>query len=294
MIRKTLFFLILNLTTFSLPLSLLAQDEEIWFSSLSAARKEAEAQDKLIFVEFGAEWSIPNVKLAAEVWSDERVIEKLNNYIPVYQDLEVDKVSTYQYQISVVPTLLILESNGQEVLRIKEAISKIQMNELLDIAKEAFQPIIELNKTYRDFSSRIGYFLYGEAFQELGIQLPISIRSFFLKQSKNYLKKIAADPSETARELNEKIKIRKMINRAWTEPIPEQYAKRLEKRSNSSKLSEENQALALYGAILCNYRYAEKATIEKLITRLEMMPHGTQYVRRLEHIGVISITEIPE
>ena len=101
-IIQGVFLLTLSFTTHFLSV---AQIDDIWYTSLNEAKKEAKQSDKLIIVEFGTEYSLGNVALAADVWEDEKVIEKLNLFVPVYLDQEIDRVPAYKYKIYRVPTL---------------------------------------------------------------------------------------------------------------------------------------------------------------------------------------------
>jgi thioredoxin-related protein len=106
------------LLTFWLPTIALGQADSINFftGDFTEALKEAKKQNKPLFIEFGADWCAPCVKMEQETFTSPKVIELLNEkYIPVKVD--VDQFAgmdiAEKYKISEFPTYLFLHKNGE-------------------------------------------------------------------------------------------------------------------------------------------------------------------------------------
>jgi hypothetical protein len=264
-----------------------AQNDDIWYTSLSEAKKEANQSDKLIFVEFGTEYSFGNVVLAADVWEDEKVIEKLKLFVPVYLDQQIDRVPAYKYKIYRVPTLLVLEANGDLLLRLDQRLGKAPMMELLDIIHNRFQKIRHLVKTYEDQNSHLANYLFGEAYQEIAMHCSSSIKSVFIKSSKAYLKKVPLYEVKSDTNLAHKLRIRKMINTILSPGATLVNPKKLVKFAKSDKYNEENKSLALFGAILGFHVYHKRREMAECIDQLRTLKNGNVYLEQLKILSIL-------
>lgn len=94
---------------------------------LEAAIIRAKAEKKPIFLDFYADWCAPCKVLEESVFRDEDVAEYMNkNVINVRIDIEKGRGKSLKEQmyVRVLPTLLFLDSNGDEIAR-KEALPLI-------------------------------------------------------------------------------------------------------------------------------------------------------------------------
>lgn len=277
-----LFFL-----SFGAHFLIFAQNGDIWYTSLSEAKKEAKQKGKLIFVEFGTEYSLGNVALAADVWEDEMVIEKLNFFVPVYLDQQIDRVPAYKYKIYRAPTLLVLEANGDLLLRLDQGLEKVPMIELLDIIHNRFQKIRHLAKIYQDQNDHRANYLFGEAYQEIAMHCSSSFKSVFIKSSKAYLKKVPLYEIKSDTNLAQKLRIRKMINTILSPGATLVNPNKLVKFATSDKFNEENKSLALFGAILGFHAYHKRREIAECIDQLSTFKNGNSYLEQLKQLHII-------
>jgi thiol:disulfide interchange protein len=124
MIRK----LALGLTFLVLAFSAHAQ---IKFQKLNLeeAKKSAAIDNKLIFIDFRANWCKPCIEMERTTFMDKQVGTAINvRYIPITADVDFFNWMDAQeyYNVSVLPTILILDHNGvvqQRIIGQKTAFS---------------------------------------------------------------------------------------------------------------------------------------------------------------------------
>lgn len=91
-----------------------------WQSDLPSGLAEAKKQDKLVLLRFTAKWCAPCRVMDASVWPDQKVRRALSrDFLPVLLDIDdaaAVKVAR-KHGVQAVPTLLVLNGNGEEVSR---------------------------------------------------------------------------------------------------------------------------------------------------------------------------------
>jgi thiol:disulfide interchange protein len=83
--------------------------------ALALARREK----KMVMVDFGATWCGPCKMMEATTFKNQRVEMFLaDNLIAIKVDIDNEKASAQKHNVTAVPTILFLDSNGKEVERI--------------------------------------------------------------------------------------------------------------------------------------------------------------------------------
>lgn len=77
----------------------------------------ARAEGKMVFVDFFAEWCIACKALGQRTLSTEEVQAALANYIEVKVDTDLYPAAAVLYQVVGMPTLLVLNEDGEEEYR---------------------------------------------------------------------------------------------------------------------------------------------------------------------------------
>ncbi len=102
--------------------------------SFDHAKATAGSEGKLFFVEFYADWCTPCKWMDKTTFKDVAVVNQLNdNYVPLKLDIESSEGQDLktQYEVKILPTILIFTSKGRMIERIEKTLSSESMNSLL-------------------------------------------------------------------------------------------------------------------------------------------------------------------
>lgn len=88
-----------------------------WRTDLDAALEEARRTQKLVFVDFSADWCPPCIAMKHDVWPDPAVEQAMQSYVPVLLDVDRDATVSQRYGVRGIPTILVLEHTGRVVRR---------------------------------------------------------------------------------------------------------------------------------------------------------------------------------
>lgn len=104
---------------------------------LTAAIEKAEEINKPLLVEFEAEWCLPCKVMSEEVFTDRNVATLMNNGFLNYK-LDIEKGSganmKFLYGVEIMPTFIVLDFNGREVIRNNGSLIQTEMISFLDEA----------------------------------------------------------------------------------------------------------------------------------------------------------------
>ncbi|BDZ66613.1 thioredoxin family protein [Methanobacterium ferruginis] len=90
-----------------------------WGTDLDQAMQEAKNTNKSVFVDFYADWCSYCEEMDEGTYTDPQVQEKLTqNYVLVKVDVDNNPDLSSQYQAYSLPTMVILDANGNEINRI--------------------------------------------------------------------------------------------------------------------------------------------------------------------------------
>ncbi|MBC2602356.1 thioredoxin family protein [Puniceicoccus vermicola] len=95
-------------------------DPIAWETGLASAIEKANSEDQRVLVRVSADWCPPCNLMDIKVWPDDEVKAVLReNYIPVELDVDVPENGPIleSFGIRGIPTLIVLDANGQELKR---------------------------------------------------------------------------------------------------------------------------------------------------------------------------------
>ena len=89
-----------------------------WRTDFDGALAEARSTHKRVLVDFSAEWCPPCVAMKHDVWPHPDVASAVSaRFVPVLVDADRDTVLGARYEVSSIPTLLLLDADGRVVKR---------------------------------------------------------------------------------------------------------------------------------------------------------------------------------
>jgi thiol-disulfide isomerase/thioredoxin len=115
-----------------------------WYTgSVESAFATARAQNKPVFLYWGAKWCPPCHELKATVFSRPDFIEKLKLFIPVYLDGDDAGAQKWgdTFGVTGYPTVLVLRADQSELARISGGMDLAQYSEVLDSVLGDVRPV---------------------------------------------------------------------------------------------------------------------------------------------------------
>ncbi|HTW75906.1 MAG TPA: thioredoxin family protein [Steroidobacteraceae bacterium] len=126
------------------PLAPAAAPEIAWFNgSVADAFATAKREDKPVLLFWGAQWCPFCHTLKATVFPRPDFIAKTRLFIPVYLDGDSPGAQSWGERFGVLgyPTLVVLDADGREILRLGAGRDVSEYAAVLDVALEDLQPI---------------------------------------------------------------------------------------------------------------------------------------------------------
>jgi thiol:disulfide interchange protein len=91
-----------------------------WQTDFDAAKSSAEAAGKPLLVDAFATWCGPCQEMAQTTWKDASVAKALEGYVPVSLDTDANAMLAMKYNVSVVPTLMVIDPKTGNVIKRSE------------------------------------------------------------------------------------------------------------------------------------------------------------------------------
>jgi len=113
---------------------------------VEAAFAEARAQNKPIFLYWGAESCPPCHQIKVTVFSKYAFIERSRSFIPVYLDGDTGQAQKYAARFGVMgyPTMVVFSPQGRELTRIPGGLDIDAYASVLDLTLSDIRPVVEL------------------------------------------------------------------------------------------------------------------------------------------------------
>jgi protein disulfide-isomerase len=124
---------------------------EVWFKGTpEQAFAQAKAENRLLFVYWGAVWCPPCNELKSEVFSKPRFAELMKNFIPVYLDGDTDQAQVWGERLSAsgYPTVLVLTPDGRELYRLSTSLNEAEFH-------AAIEPVLKENQNFAEAFKRL-------------------------------------------------------------------------------------------------------------------------------------------
>lgn len=110
-----------------------------WVSDEPTALETAKQEDKLVMLDFYATWCSACNELDHKTFSDQAIVDKLENYITVKLDFsaESDKALTEKYQIRGLPVVIFMDAQGKIYERIEKFVDAEEMLKIIENVEAA-------------------------------------------------------------------------------------------------------------------------------------------------------------
>lgn len=105
-----------------------------WVYDEPTALETAKQEDKLVMLDFYATWCSACNELDHKTFSDQAIVDKLENYITVKLDFsaESDKALTEKYQIRGLPVVIFMDAQGKIYERIEKFVDAEEMLKIIE------------------------------------------------------------------------------------------------------------------------------------------------------------------
>lgn len=118
--------------------------EIAWFEgSVEEAFAFAQEDGKPVFLYWGAVWCPPCHYLKDKIFAKEEFVAKSRQFVPVYLDGDTERAQVWGEKLDArgYPTVIILDPEGTEVLRMSTDVPVDEYAEVLDLALAATRPV---------------------------------------------------------------------------------------------------------------------------------------------------------
>lgn len=181
-----------------------------WVLDLDEGLRHAAEGDRPVLVDVYADWCQPCIIMERETYAHPDVIAKLDAWVAVKLDTEVDEGPANRYDVSILPTTLVLESNGRLVVAVPGQLGPDRMLEL----------IAKVDAGWSDYREAMGQPADADAMERAAGYL-VTLGNFegaarALQLSAMQLRRSGA-PLERVHEVELKIAQAKLADGAWRE-----------------------------------------------------------------------------
>ena len=88
-------------------------DESLWMRSHGEALERAQVEGKLVFMDVYADWCGPCRRMDANTFTNARVRERLDDFVPLKIDADVEVDVARRYNAQYLPSLYVLDGSGK-------------------------------------------------------------------------------------------------------------------------------------------------------------------------------------
>ncbi len=249
---------------------------------LEEAKKVALGSNKLILVDFYAEWCGPCKRMDRESWNKDDIKAVSSNYVFVKVDIDQYRNIAQNYGIKSIPYVFILDPNG-EILH--KNLGYLDKNELMILLKK-----YAVNLKYLQTSYLINYkketvsstIRLSRKLQEFSVVLDKKVKNDFLSLSRVYLSKA------------EKL-LKKNKNPIFSQKVDLLYLhgfllhgnydkveKKLKKSFKKDQIAEQNKSLYCFLNHMVSKYKQKDAQADQWLSELKNQKGNKTYLKEIE------------
>jgi thioredoxin-like negative regulator of GroEL len=241
-----------------------------WLSNFELAKTAAQNTNRLILVDFWADWCGPCKKMDAEVWSTPEAERLKRNVIPVKLDIDLERALALKYGIRSIPHILVMNYKGEIVYQQIGYAGKDKLLHFLEAIPA------EVGRYYEAIDRR-DESQSGISLIEIAMSISFAeLCGGLADQAEAHLKRaLKKATGEDARQIRLYLMLSQVLNGK-----PQKIAEEL-----SGQLADyaETQHASLYWYVLANAfeRLSDEHRFSDAVSKLRDLPDGQPFVTKL-------------
>ena len=257
-----------------------------WYTDFETAQKVAIATNKLIVVDFWADWCGPCKKMDRDVWNDEEVKTVLNDYVPLRLDFDTQKRLSMQYGVRGIPYVVIIDPNGIVFHNSLGYTNKIQTMKVLEKFRLNTSFMQTETAYYHRSPSYSTALRLAQKYLDFSLHVDNNVRNEILDVSRNYLAE--ADKLLDSKQTNFNMVSQKIELMEANADLYSGNYRKLERTLNK-KIDEENLRKYNWG-MYCFLNYClylekdDKENINKWEEELNNLKNPKAYKTRIANL----------
>jgi thioredoxin-like negative regulator of GroEL len=265
--------------------SVLITNAQGWVSSLELAQTMAKASNKLILIDFYADWCGPCKKMDFETWSKPVVQEQMQKLLPAKINIDMNKSLAASYGIKAIPAVYIVDAWGNVLYKDPGYKTAGEMATLLSGFPAQVTAIYEsLTALEENPKSPEINCIAAEAYQHSAKKSDGRAKSAFLKESNACLSKAGKlykkEKNNTAME---RVALLQIYNQLLAE-LAKAALKKLEK-TGIDNLDESNRALACFIATKTYWALDNTEEAAAFVEKLKTCDDCAGYLEELAELN---------
>ncbi len=129
---------------------LFSSDQITWLKNMDAALQQAGKADKLVLVNFYANWCGFCRRMDQTTFTDKTVIQKMNAFVSVKINTDLEKKIAEEYAVNGLPTTVILDSKGRII---SGSEGYMRSNDLIEMMDSTVKTVTDLKQNLKELES---------------------------------------------------------------------------------------------------------------------------------------------
>lgn len=253
-----------------------------WIRDFKIAGAIAKSENKLMLIDFYADWCPPCKQMDRETWPQKEVKDAMDNVVALKVNIDANSSLAMGYSIKSIPVILITDARGNEIYRMEGMQSAPEMNKLLSSLPGNTGNLNAWVDKVMDEPKNPAYNLeVAKTYQSLACGLNDKGKSLFVRNSFSYLNKAGKYYKKQKNAVKqEEIELLKCLNNVIMGRSKKALA--MLDKMDIEKVDIRNQALAYFVAIQAYNGQGMKTEAKVHMDHLTTMENAAEFLNHLE------------